>query len=226
MRSLADGLRKLRTRVVHHHGGFRGYVDGLMGGEIVGWVQPVTDGQQMLRVGVFVQGARIHEVAANVHRRDLEKAGVGDGRHGFVIPVTPEMTRIALANSGRVDLRVLSGDRSIFLEQVQIVEAAPGAEVAPLRGSALRKRLYGGLELLAERLSPERLRTMPLPAPRPAPACSTAQARLFAPRDYMAPGGDGPLPAPLFAYADYIVTATGWMRSSTRPRGPATWRIS
>ena len=129
MRSLADGLRKLRARVVHHHGGFRGYVDGLMGGEIVGWVQPVTAGQQMLRVGVFVQGARIHEVAANVHRRDLEKAGVGDGRHGFVIPVTPEMTRIALANSGRVDLRVLSGDRSIFLEQVQIVEAAPGAEV-------------------------------------------------------------------------------------------------
>jgi glycosyltransferase involved in cell wall biosynthesis len=204
MRSLADGLRKLRARVGHHHGGFRGYVDGVMGGEIVGWVQPVTAGQQMLRVGVFVQGARIHEVAANVHRRDLEKAGVGDGRHGFVIPVTPEMTRIALANSGRVDLRVLSGDRSIFLEQVQIVEAAPGAEVAPLRGSALRKRLYGGLELLAERLSPERLRTMPLPAPRPAPACSTAQARLFAPRDYMAPGRDGPLPAPLFAYADYM----------------------
>ena len=52
MRSLADGLRKLRARVVHHHGGFRGYVDGLMGGEIVGWVQPVTAGQQMLRVGV------------------------------------------------------------------------------------------------------------------------------------------------------------------------------
>lgn len=188
-------MHDLRARLEQKMGGFRGYVDGIAGQELVGWAQQPADPHLRPRVGVFVQGARVAEVSANIHRQDLEAAGIGDGRYGFAVALTDDLMRLARANGGVVELRVLLGSgQDAHLGQHRLCETDATGRALP--GSALKKRLYASLELLS------RLADLP-PAPAivPRPLGSHA-ARLFGAQNYLDP--DHPLPAPMCAYTEFV----------------------
>ncbi|MBP0484482.1 glycosyltransferase [Sagittula salina] len=188
-------VHDLRARLEQKMGGFRGYVDGIAGQELMGWVQATADPRLRPRVGVFVQGARICEVSANIYRQDLEAAGVGDGRHGFAVPLSEEIMRLARANGGTVELRVLmGGGHDAHLGHHRLCETDATGRVLP--GSALRKRLYAGLDLMS-RLS----EAPPAPAIVPRPLGRHA-AKLFGAHNYLDPGR--PLPAPMCAYTEFV----------------------
>ncbi len=201
MRSLGETLRGLRSRLDQRLGSFRGHVDGVIGDELVGWAQPLSPEVQCLRVGLFVQGARLRDVTANIHRADLAAAGIGDGSFGFAIPLTADLKRLVAANGGWVELRVLLPGQSALLGRVQATQATEGVQTAlPQNRNALQKRLYAGLTQLSE------LSTAP-PRPFHGPRQSRPPlARLLARRDYLGEQHDpeARLPEGMCAYTEFV----------------------
>lgn len=195
---LSKSLHRLHARL----GGFRGNVDGIMGDVLQGWVQSLRTPDQYMRVGLYVQGARIHEASANIYRGDLERAGIGDGCHGFSIPLTADLVRLATLNGGQVEIRVLSGASTQLLGKHHLSDTRTSgdADGKPMPGwlSPLQRRLYGGAQVLAALLS----RSGDLAPPPRAPGTSAAQQRLFSRTDYLDP--EAQLPELMFGYAEYI----------------------
>ncbi|WP_425074131.1 glycosyltransferase [Sagittula sp. S175] len=194
MPRLPDKVLALRARLERKLGGFRGHVDGVIGQELQGWAQKPADPRLRPRIGVFVQGARICETSANIHRQDLETAGIGDGRYGFAVPLAPELMRLAEANGGTVELRILAGSTSTHLGHQKLCD---GDQSNPVRhDSALRKRLYASLNLLSD------LARMAPPPPLVPHRLSPQAARLFGSQNYLEP--TRPLPSPMCAYTEFV----------------------
>jgi hypothetical protein len=89
-----QGARSLRTttsavgiRVV------QGALDSVQkGGQIRGWAkQPLSDERVLVRV--LVDGVEVAEAIADQFRDDLLRNRIGDGRHGFVIPIAQALSR-------------------------------------------------------------------------------------------------------------------------------------
>jgi len=197
MRSLGDTLRGLRCRLDQQLGGFRGHVDGLIGEELVGWVQPLTPGVQSLRVGLFVQGARLCEVTANIHRADLTAAGIGAGNHGFALPLSEDLMRLIAANGGWVEMRVLKGAHTALLGKLQVADAKVSTLTAlPRNRNALQKRLYASLTQLKD------LSQHPPRPPQGPRRASETIAQLFSRQNYLDP--DHPLPESMCAYTEFV----------------------
>ncbi len=199
---LPDVLRRRLRGPAARLRGFRGNLDGEIGGALVGWALPARGGPA--RVGLYVRGALLAQTPAHVFRGDLAAQGIGqapgDGRAGFTLPLTPEIRGMLRVNGGRAELRVI-GLRGGLLGHWRPEDAdgsTAGAAPLPITplpedSPPLARRLYGDLQRLAlwqEGPAPDL-------APRPAPP---VQARLFAPED----GTGRPLPAPLFAYAEFL----------------------
>jgi hypothetical protein len=53
--------------------------------DIQGWVWDARDPSRRLRVSARAAGREVAKTVADVYRADLEKAGVGDGCHGFIL---------------------------------------------------------------------------------------------------------------------------------------------
>lgn len=194
--TLGRKVHGLRTRL----GGYRGNVDGVIGDALQGWVQSLRMPDQPVRVGLYVRGSRIHEATANIHRGDLEQAGVNGGRAGFAIPLTADLVRLAEVNGGLAEVRVLSGATTQLLGRVRLAlsdGAVTEGQAVPGWLTPMQRRLYGGAQVLAGLLERQ---DVPLPpAPRP---CSEAQRRLFSRQDYLDP--ETSLPELMFGYAEYI----------------------
>ena len=195
---LPDALRRRLRGPAARLRGFRGNLDGEIGGALVGWALLARGGPA--RVGLYVRGALLAQTSAHVYRGDLAAQGIGqapgDGRAGFTLPLTAELRDMVRANGGRAELRVI-GLRGGLLGHWRPEDTDDRAPlpVPPLpEGSPpLARRLYGDLQRLAL------WQDTPAPdlAPRPTPP---VQARLFVPED----GAGRPLPAPLFAYAEFL----------------------
>lgn len=69
--------------------GLRGYIDGVIGGELVGWALDEAAPERRLHVRGEIDGVVIGTVQARAPRRDLVTAGFGDGGYGFRIPLDP-----------------------------------------------------------------------------------------------------------------------------------------
>jgi glycosyltransferase involved in cell wall biosynthesis len=193
---LPERLRGLSSRVSNRLGGIRGHVDGVIGRELVGWAQPLREGHGTLRVGLFIQGARILEVPANIHRADLEAAGIGSGHFGFAIPLSSEVHHLAATNGGEVELRVLSGTRQIPLGRCEL-SGGVASSGSSLRGQTpLQKHLFADARLLSGLLARPPLADI---TPRP---CSAVQAKLFDRTDYI--HSESELPELMFGYGEYI----------------------
>jgi glycosyltransferase involved in cell wall biosynthesis len=85
----------------------QGYVDGYGEGRIRGWAWRPSYPHETVTVEVLIDGVLIAEAAAWLHRADLAVAGVGDGRHGFAVPVQLDMDRLGRS---RIVVRVKDGD--------------------------------------------------------------------------------------------------------------------
>ena len=87
--------------------GVQGYVDGYREGRICGWAWRPSLPHETLTVEVLIDGVMAGEAAAWLHRPDLAVAGVGDGRHGFAVPVLLDVDRLGFS---RIVVRVKDGD--------------------------------------------------------------------------------------------------------------------
>jgi autotransporter passenger strand-loop-strand repeat protein len=65
----------------------RGRLEEATHARIRGWAWDAADPDAKLALEVFANGERIARVIADRFRGDLEDAGIGDGRHGFVLEV-------------------------------------------------------------------------------------------------------------------------------------------
>jgi autotransporter passenger strand-loop-strand repeat protein len=86
----------------------RGWLDEATHGRIRGWAWNAADPDAKLVLEVFDNGARIARVAADLFRGDLADAGVGDGRHGFVLdaalsPLTHHLIEVRFADGAALE---------------------------------------------------------------------------------------------------------------------------
>ena len=80
--------RKLATRAglgsaEHDVGALRGYIDAVSPGLIAGWAQSLRYPEAPVCLNIYVSGQLIGQTLANHYREDLERAGLGSGRHAF-----------------------------------------------------------------------------------------------------------------------------------------------
>ena len=69
-------------------GALRGYVD-LIGHLIAGWAQNVDHPEAPVCLDIYAGGRLIGQTLANRYRADLERAGLGSGRHSFAFTPPP-----------------------------------------------------------------------------------------------------------------------------------------
>lgn len=64
-----------------------GYVEGIQGGFLRGWVRDPSDDNNVISLDVFLCNERLATLNADIYRKDLEAAGMGAGKHGFEFKV-------------------------------------------------------------------------------------------------------------------------------------------
>lgn len=86
---------------------FRGHVDITSRKEIKGWAHDVCDVERSLVVELVEGDIVLARTSANIMRRDLADAGVGNGRYGFafvlgehLFPVARHRLRVRFADDG------------------------------------------------------------------------------------------------------------------------------
>lgn len=86
--------------------GIAGKLEGYDDGMLVGWACRPHDPLDRVEIELFVDGTSAARFLADIFRPELQDAGMGDGRHGFAIPIcvhADDSTRM-------VDLRLRNGN--------------------------------------------------------------------------------------------------------------------
>ena len=71
----------------------QGLVDSATDFLIAGWARNLAQSEERLRIELRIEDVVVASDIANRERPDLVKAGVGDGRHAFELPLKPEWAR-------------------------------------------------------------------------------------------------------------------------------------
>jgi Hint domain len=79
----------LRSVTEPRAGALRGFVDVISPRRIAGWAQDPERPASAVCVDVFADGRLIGQALANRYRADLDRAGIGDGRHSFEFSPPP-----------------------------------------------------------------------------------------------------------------------------------------
>jgi hypothetical protein len=82
-------------------GELRGYVDRVSAGCIAGWAQNIDHAEAPVCLDILAGGRLIGQVLANRYRGDLQRAGLGSGRHSFEFTPPAELA----FTSGAVEVR-------------------------------------------------------------------------------------------------------------------------
>jgi hypothetical protein len=96
-------------------GTLRGYVDRI-GAEIIsGWAQNVDHPEAPVCVDIYADGCWVGQTLANRYRGDLERAGLGSGRHSFefVPPVGVVSSTVAIEVRRAVDGAALASSHAM-----------------------------------------------------------------------------------------------------------------
>lgn len=67
-----------------------GYLDGIFNDCIIGWVFDRNNPNKRIVVNIYIDDKKVGEIEASMYRLDLEKNGIGDGRHGFNFKIPEE----------------------------------------------------------------------------------------------------------------------------------------
>jgi hypothetical protein len=107
-----------------------GFVDALRNDVVVGWTRDLTHPGRRLEVGVYQGEQLIGSAVADLPRKDLITARIGDGRHGFQVKLAIELLKdpdeplkvYALTSRGRVLLErgVIAPPKSAIAKQVEL----------------------------------------------------------------------------------------------------------
>lgn len=150
----------------------RGYVDGIIGDHVVGWVHDPDHPQDRLELEFELGEEPIGHCVADLEREDLRRAGIGDGRHGFRHP----LSRTAqTGDEHRVVVRALIDGSLLSLasDYIPAVSASDDSGAAPaggaqpeveLEGAAGWRFAFAGAEARARALGQRRLRPAQLEA--------------------------------------------------------------
>lgn len=68
---------------------FFGHLDQIIDARLIGWCSDLADPDGTVSVDVWINGRVVATIAADVYREDLQRQGIGNGRHGFEFDVTP-----------------------------------------------------------------------------------------------------------------------------------------
>lgn len=129
---------------------YRGNIDEFSDGHLRGWVSKVDAPTEAVAVGLFVSNGFIAGASANLHRGDLESAGIGDGRCGFAIPVSDKELDLITRSGGIASVRVLD---NLQLE-VGSYDFRPGSlSLADSRLPKIRNMLFGEIAQILYLLS-------------------------------------------------------------------------
>jgi len=131
-------------------GSCRGKLDVVQRDSVEGWAQDETDPAVPVTLRVFDNGVPLGDVVAHQHRPDLEAAGIGDGRHAFVMHVpgglAPDIRHLIEVRRAS-DGWVLPGSPAVLeASPLDLARFSRQAPAAPWRGiveTATRARLSG-----------------------------------------------------------------------------------
>ncbi len=90
---------------------YRGHVESMGDGYVHGWVVSVPNRGAALPVGLFFKDKLLSMESAGFKRDDLAGAGYGDGRHGFMLPISDAQIHMIMLGGGEVSVRVMDGSR-------------------------------------------------------------------------------------------------------------------
>ena len=65
---------------------YKGYIDWVASGFIRGWLYSPDKPNQPVAFKLLLDGTELFQSTADLYREDLEKAGLGNGAHGYCIP--------------------------------------------------------------------------------------------------------------------------------------------
>lgn len=160
-------------------GPYRGNVDGLVNGELFGWVVRQPGNLGGTSVGLYVAKGLLATTTAIQPRGDVAAAGIGSGNCGFVFRLPPHLLRTIDRAGGKAHIRVLETETEIGTWQVSdgsgqtTDDGADDGESPinfdhplPAQMAACRMSLYGDLtHLLALLKAAETLPANPAPPP-------------------------------------------------------------
>lgn len=116
--------RALRSLFRHKPALLRGSIDTVHNGCCQGWAFDAKSAAPV-EVELFIDGQSAGHALADMHRADLERAGMGDGRHGFSIEVPAALRD---GRHHRVEARSRDGRSITAREAVQIIPKLTPAE--------------------------------------------------------------------------------------------------
>lgn len=108
----------------------RGYIDGIIGGDLVGWAVDQDEPARRLTVRAELDGRPLGARPASERRGDLRAAGIGDGSSGFRFVLDKELAR----GEHLVQVLVEGADQALDLANDWM---ALGKDDVPLRGVSL-----------------------------------------------------------------------------------------
>jgi hypothetical protein len=139
-----------------------GLVDNATETRLYGWAWNAADPQERLAVELRLADAVVARTTAERMREDLAKAGVGDGRHAFELPLRPEWTQ--RYRELNVVVRAADGSEAPLPMRARRVDIDPtGALARVMEATATAHRqLREDMQRIADRI------------PRPDPAQEAA----------------------------------------------------
>lgn len=129
-------------------GTYRGFVDGVHSGAVVGWVVKSKTGEGGLHVGLFSEAGMIASMEARVMRSDVRESGIGDEACGFEFVLTDAIRAQATGAQGRLRVCVLDASHHEIGTVTIPTAGAVQVGVATPQIADCRSILYGDLQIL------------------------------------------------------------------------------
>jgi len=127
--------------------GFEGRVDRIENGWVLGWAWHTEMPNAPIEIDVYLDGDKVATAKAALYRPDLERAGKGDGRHGFEVALpqrfrdgSPHEVSTCFAGNRQ---RLRSSPQTVRFDAAAVGQQPPEI-VAPPGGATYHSR-FGGL---------------------------------------------------------------------------------
>ena len=130
-----------------------GYVEGIRGDSLTGWVIARAGDRGNLPVGLYVESGLLATAHADGFRPDVHLLRYGDGHAGFSFRLTDEIYAAAAETGGRLSVRVLEGDEAEIGHLALSVSQAGAMDAAGPQIDRCRRLLYGDLKILRQLLA-------------------------------------------------------------------------
>jgi glycosyltransferase involved in cell wall biosynthesis len=88
---IAAGVTVYPPRASLKHTPFKGFCEPLNADQLTGWVWNPDRPNDTVDVSIYIDNSFALRLVANRHRDDLQRAGVGDGAHGFAFQLPPAL---------------------------------------------------------------------------------------------------------------------------------------